>query len=57
MFELIEHVQTDNKPANKCPDHDSDCVDVRNPAKCWIGNEHTGMAEGYCPLLFKNHNK
>lgn len=35
----------------RCPDYDSECKDVPCPLYCFLGDERTGPAEGYCPLL------
>lgn len=35
----------------RCSDYDDECVLVRCPAKCFIGDSLTGPADGYCPLI------
>jgi hypothetical protein len=34
-----------------CDQWDEDCIDVVCPTKCWIGDENTGPATGYCPMM------
>jgi len=36
--------------------YDEDCADVIDPAKCWWGDEFTGQADGYCPLMYVGAN-
>lgn len=46
--------------ANKCPDYDKDCDDVKDHLRCWMGGEvrisnKTYVFEpvdGYCPYVF-----
>jgi len=39
--------KSDNKPAKKCPDFDSDCRDVIDPLHCWL-NPQCPVIDGYC---------
>ena len=50
--ELIEVVNIDNTPSNRCTCFDDDCQAVKSPSVCWIGDELTGPADGYCPLMY-----
>jgi hypothetical protein len=34
-----------------CADWDEDCIDIKCPTKCWIGDEGTGPTVGYCPMM------
>jgi hypothetical protein len=46
-------------PARRCPDFDSECVDVRDHLACWKGGIYVHAGEryqlkpamGYCPFL------
>jgi len=40
-----------NNLGSICADYDDECSEVKCPTKCWIGNELTGPANGYCPLM------
>lgn len=36
----------------RCPDYDSECVDVRDPLECYLGcGGELERADGYCPLI------
>ena len=37
--------------SNICPDYDDDCVQVRDPLLCWMGNKCLERAKGLCPLI------
>lgn len=43
----------------RCPDYDSECVDVENPTRCFIGINKYGLdignADGFCPLIHTNN--
>ncbi len=41
---------TTNMSAKRCSDYDEDCSDVKCPVSCWLGSEHLGRADGYCPI-------
>ena len=34
-----------------CSDHGSDCMDVKSPLICFIGNIDLPTADGLCPLI------
>lgn len=41
-----------NRPSPRCSCFDEDCKKVVSPFSCWIGDEVTGAADGYCPLMY-----
>jgi len=60
MSELTAQEQErciDFAPANRCPDYDSECVDVVCPYRCWAGNEELPTAIGYCPMWSKTNDR
>ena len=50
--ETLDVVNIDHTPSDRCSDYDEDCADVVNPALCWVGDDFTGCADGYCPLMY-----
>jgi hypothetical protein len=40
-------------PVKRCSGYDDECKDVKNHMNCWLGNDGTDKADGYCPHLFK----
>lgn len=49
----------DKTPGKRCSDYDDECVLVKSPYHCWLGDSNPegwpgwdlGPADGYCPLL------
>ncbi len=57
----MEEVKNKNKPAteiteheNRCPDYDKDCIGLDH-ARCYIGDERTGIAKGFCPFIHRTN--
>lgn len=58
--------EDDRTPAKRCSDYDEDCHDISDHELCWCGHPagHVNglaigeleMADGYCPLMFKEKN-
>jgi len=47
----VQRCRIDCTPAERCPDYDSECVDVTDPYLCWSGVfTSLPQADGYCPM-------
>jgi hypothetical protein len=50
----IQATLVNHKPAKRCSDYDDECVSVTSPSRCFVGNEHMDIADGFFPMLFSN---
>ena len=35
----------------RCPDYDSECIDVLDFKRCYLDFRHLTKATGYCPMI------